>query len=81
MVAPFNVNVSGYSATIVFFEDLDHIQLTTTSDATLYKGGTSSTENFNYTDGTKGGLWTLYGANDVRIEIFDPHYKNNNYIH
>jgi len=61
------------------FEDLDHLQITS-SGVTVYQGGTSSTENFNYTDNTKAGVWTLYGANDARVEVFDPHYKNNNFL-
>ncbi|MHA1279329.1 MAG: DUF2341 domain-containing protein [Candidatus Helarchaeota archaeon] len=76
----FSVNVSSYSATMLFFEDLDHIEMSTTSDATVYKGDGTSTKYFNYTDGTRDGNHGLYGANDIMIELFDPHYLKNNFI-
>lgn len=76
------MNVSSYGATYIFAEDLDHIQMTSDTGGTLYKSGlpSESTKAFNYSDGNRDGSWSLYGANDVRIELFDPHYKLNNFI-
>lgn len=76
----FNVNVSAYSATMIFLDDIDHIQLTSLTESSVYKGGISNTSPFNYTNGTTSGSWTLYGANDIRVELFDPHYKLNTFL-
>jgi len=71
----FSVEVTGYNATILYFEDLDHIQLDTFTYGTLYKGGTSSISYANHTDGNMDGSFGMAGAYDIEIELYDSHYK------
>ncbi len=76
------VNVSAYGATMVLADDLGHILMTSDTASTLYKTSGTVVSDFNYSKGTgaNDGNLALYGANDVRIELFDPHYVRNNFI-
>ena len=35
---------------------------------------------FNYTDGNFDDNFALYGANDIRIELYDPFYIQANFM-
>ncbi|MBI4029299.1 MAG: hypothetical protein HY376_02955 [Candidatus Blackburnbacteria bacterium] len=76
----FDVNISAYSANLLFTEDIDHIQLTSLSSGKVFKASTPSVLSLNYTDGTRDDNYALYGANDARIELFDPTYVGNNFL-
>jgi len=77
----FTVNVSSYSATIIYLEDLDHIQMESLTSAKVYKGASSTSSDFNYSYfGARTSNFALYGANDVMIELFDPNYQRNNFL-
>lgn len=74
------INTSGYSATLVFADDLSNIFLTSIGTGTLYKIALGSTLAQNWSDGTRDGSWNLDAANDILIELFDPHYVRNNFM-
>lgn len=76
----FNVEVNGYNATILYFEDLDHIQMDSNSEGTLYKGGSSSVKYSNHTDAILDGNFGMAGAYDVEIELYDKHYTMGNFM-
>jgi hypothetical protein len=76
----FSINVSATTAVMVYFEDIDHIQMDSLTNANVYKGSTSSTGNFTWGDGGMDGNWGLYGANDILTEVFDPHYTRNTFM-
>lgn len=75
-----SVETDPYNATIVFFEDLDHIQLSSNTEGNVYKGGSGSTLEFNYSDGTRDGSWSMAGAYDMSIELFDPNYVKSGFM-
>ena len=76
----FNSNVSNYSATNLFIDDFSHIQYGNT-ESTLFKESVSVGGHSNYTTNTsRDDLWSLYGANDAAIEIWDSSYKSNTFI-
>ncbi len=72
-----DINVSAYSATLIYVDDYDHIQGTWT----LFKASSSGELTFNYTDNTNDGNFALDNdADEIKIELFDPHYKINSFI-
>jgi Concanavalin A-like lectin/glucanases superfamily/Bacterial Ig-like domain (group 3) len=76
----FSVNVSGFSATYLLFEDLDHIQLSSNTAGTLYKQSAVVSQNYTYADGTNDGNWLVDNyADEIRWEGFDPFYKQNTF--
>ncbi len=74
------VEVSGHNTTILYFEDLDHIQMDSLTAGTLYKGGSSSLEYSNHTDANLDGNFGMAGAYDIEIELYDKHYAMANFI-
>lgn len=75
----FEVNVTNYGATVLLFEDMTSIRYDASNNlAFAYSGGSSETRTFNYSgDGSVSNSFGLYGANDFKIELFDPFYKKN----
>lgn len=73
-----NINVSGYSATLIYAEDYDHIEGTWK----LYKATSSGQKTFNYTTSdSNGGNFALdVFSNKFKVELFDPHYSINTFI-
>ena len=76
----FNVNVSRYSAVLLFCEDLSHIQLTSNNEGTVYKTAVGTVDNFNYTDGTYSDAFAIAEEYDAKIELNDPHFTRNKFI-
>jgi len=77
----FSVNVSAHSATMLIFEDLDHIQMSSDNSGSLYKNSASVSKNFSYTDDVNDGNWMIDNfADEIRWEGFDPFYKTNNFL-
>ena len=78
------VNVTGSFATLLFFDDLDHIEMTSSVLGTLYKESSTGELRYNYTE--RPGVtpilanWEIHGANDIMTELFDPTYVLNEFI-
>ncbi len=75
-----SVNVSGYKAVMLFLDAFDHIQMSTLTTGGLYKSSAESSGNFSYGSAGTGGSWTLYGAQDAKIELADPTFIHNTFI-
>ena len=78
----FSIDVDGYNASIVYFDDFDHIQMDSYTAGTLYKASSSGTLQSNYTINSTGwnDLYDLSGNNDIQIELSDPSYIRNQFI-
>ena len=76
----FTVSVPGYSAATIFFEYLDHIEMSSLTSGTVYKADSPSAANANYTDGQQDGNWMVSTDSDLQIELFDQHYIHSEFI-
>ncbi len=80
----FSVAIDGMNASIIFFDDIDHIEFNTTYSS-LFKASTSSSDTRDYISSDSSGIldsWSISGANDAKIELWDPTYINTNlFIH
>ena len=76
----FTVKVRGYNASIIYFEDLDYIQMDNLVEGTLYKGSSTSKLETNHTDGNLDGNFGIGADYDIQIELPDPNYVQGNFI-
>jgi len=76
----FTLEVKGYNATILYFEDLDHVQMDSLNEGILFKGGYSSVKYANHTDANLDGNFGMAGAYDIQIELYDKHYEQANFL-
>ncbi len=80
----FNVSVFNLSVTYLMLDDLDHYQLTSNTQGTLYKATTSGWSNFSWDDGSRDGasqvttltrrLFYLYDGKFTTDNIFQVYY-------
>jgi len=76
------VEVAAYNASVIYFDDFDHIQMDSLSSGLLYKGATSEKVESNYTNSSTGwsDLFDIAGADDIQIELPDPSYTRNQFV-
>jgi len=76
----FTVSVPAYNASIIYFEDLDHISYTPIKSS-LYKSSATDNTTMNYMTPDDSGTidsWGIYGANDAKIVLWDGSYTQKN---
>nr|MCK4930283.1 hypothetical protein [Nanoarchaeota archaeon] len=74
LVDNITLNVSSYSAVLLYTEDLFSIALTSETQGSVYKQTAPLTGSFNYTNGTRRGSWPTNASDRARIELWNPNY-------
>ena len=73
----FSITLNAYDVANLLFKALDRF-IFGEDYSTLYQVASQENTYFNYTDGTRTASWTVYGANDIKIELWDSSYGHNN---
>ena len=73
----FSITLNAYDVAILIFKDLNRF-IYGSDYSTLYKVSEQENTYFNYTEGARSASWTVYGANDIKIELWDSSYGINN---
>jgi hypothetical protein len=74
--------IDAYNASIIYFDDFEHIQLDELNEGTLYKSSSTGNKQVNYTNTSSGwsDLYDISENRDIQIELPDPSYKRNNFV-
>ena len=73
----FSITLNAHDVANLLFKLLDRFVFGA-DYSTLYQVASQENTYFNYTDGTRTASWTVYGANDIKIELWDSSYGLNN---